>query len=81
MLVITATDGNFDQDESTAVTRICHELSLGPAEFLAAKTLWDRHSASLLISVVRLDLQLKPQRIGQCPEDSLFTSCSMSQRR
>jgi tellurite resistance protein TerB len=32
--VIAAADGNFDEDERAAVTRMCQELSLDPAEFL-----------------------------------------------
>jgi tellurite resistance protein TerB len=35
--VIAASDGNFDEDERGAVTRICHELGLEPSEFLPAK--------------------------------------------
>lgn len=34
--VIAAADGNFDQDERAAVTRMCQELGLDPAEFLPA---------------------------------------------
>ncbi|AUB80409.1 Tellurite resistance TerB [Candidatus Thiodictyon syntrophicum] len=35
--VIAAADGNFDEDERGAVTRICHELGLEPSEFLPTK--------------------------------------------
>jgi tellurite resistance protein TerB len=35
--VIAASDGNFDESERDAVTRICHELGLEPSEFLPAK--------------------------------------------
>ena len=34
--VIAAADGNFDQDERAAVTRMCQELGLDPNEFLPA---------------------------------------------
>ncbi|WP_295455012.1 tellurite resistance TerB family protein [uncultured Thiodictyon sp.] len=32
--VIAGADGNFDEAERAAVTRICHELGLEPSEFL-----------------------------------------------
>ncbi len=35
--VIAASDGNFDENERGAVTRICHELGLEPSEFLPSK--------------------------------------------
>ncbi|QVL47731.1 MAG: tellurite resistance TerB family protein [Thiocapsa sp.] len=34
--VIAGSDGNFDQDERAAVTRMCHELGLDASEFLPA---------------------------------------------
>jgi tellurite resistance protein TerB len=36
--VVAAADGNFDQDERDAVTRMCQELGLDPAEFLPTKS-------------------------------------------
>lgn len=34
--VIAAADGNFDQNERAAVSRMCRELALDPGEFLPA---------------------------------------------